>query len=497
MVRRSKTARFRARSKAEGEGPSRPATSPRQGTKTPKGRTSRGAASREAGTAQPRIGRDGKVQISCPACEAQYRILPEHMDTKVKCTQCHRVFFPGAASGGKRAAHQKNAATPIIAFGAGIVIIVLVGILIANAGGDEPKPQPVGETKVVSLGNDTPQVKAVRRWAKGIFDKQRFEVESFTAFTKVQELLGIEPGNRYEHSFGEAQRELGKRIVDALLSSEQSGIFQYCEPRSGRIMDEKYLKATEGKVRLSLTEPKSYKEAIVEVDYVETADGAFKVSGWKVVHAPDRPLSDEELAARRGSRFKVHPKIEKPKVVKKMFGGQMVEVKESQPVPLDHFDDTPPPLRKQIDDAIAALMDHSDPRRANRAQLDLLNIGKPAVPRLLNKMYEVKPKGRDDVEALNRVIKTLRIMSGQAFGYNPRELVGENVGASEKERESALRQWYGWWYYMHESNRWNELVDKEDEEFMLEEAVKKKREAERKAEREARKKAAREGRKNR
>jgi hypothetical protein len=490
VARRSKTARIRARKNAEGE--SEGLVSPPKISAKRRSSPSRGQASREAGTAQPRVGRDGKVQISCPACAAQYRIMPEHMDTKVKCTQCHRVFFPGAAAGGKRTVH-KNPATPIIAFGAAIIIIVLIGVLIANAG-DTPKPKVVEPPKFVDLGNSTPQVKAVKRWAKGIFDQQRFEVESFTAYTPVQQLLGIETKNNYSQSFGDAQKELGKKIIDALMTGQQAEIFQYCEARSGKIMDAEYLKATEGKVLLSLTEPKSQHEGIVEVDYVQTDDGAFKVSGWKVVHAPKRPPSEEELAAGRGKRFKVHPKIAKPVVVKRMFGGKEIEVKESEPVPLDHFEDTPPELRKKIDADIAALMDNSDPRRANRAQLDLLDIGKAAVPRLLNKMYEVKPKGRDDVEALNRVIKTLRIMSGQAFGYNPRELAGQHVGGSEKERESALKQWYGWWYYMHESNRWNELVDKEDEEFMTEEEVKKKREAERQAAREARKKAAREAR---
>ncbi|MHC4921940.1 MAG: hypothetical protein ACYTKC_20425 [Planctomycetota bacterium] len=106
-------------------------------------------------------------------------------------------------------------------------------------------------------------------------------------------------------------------------------------------------------------------------------------------------------------------------------------------------------------------------------------------------MYEVKPKGRDDVEALNRVVKTVRLLSGQAFGYNPRELIGQNVGGSEKERESALKQWYGWWYYMHASGRWDELVDQEDEEFMTEEEIKAKRVAERKAKRDAAREALR------
>ena len=115
------------------------------------------------------------------------------------------------------------------------------------------------------------------------------------------------------------------------------------------------------------------------------------------------------------------------------------------------------------------------------AWIELENIGKPAIPRLLNKLYEVKPQGKDDVEALNRVVKTLRSMSGQAFGYNPRELIAQNVGGSLKERESALRQWYGWWYYMYGSKRWDELVDTDEEEFMSVEEVKKKREAERQA----------------
>jgi len=180
VARRSKTARFRARQNDGDDNGDRPAA-PSTGAKRPsssrsRGQASRGQASRETGTAQPRIGRDGKVQIACPACAAEYRIMPENMDSKVKCSQCHRVFFPGAATGGKRTAQRKNPATPIIAFGAAVIIIVLIGVLIANAG-EEPKPKPVEEPKVVSLGNSTPQVKAVKRWAT-IRSKKR--ARSFT-----------------------------------------------------------------------------------------------------------------------------------------------------------------------------------------------------------------------------------------------------------------------------------------------------------------------------
>ena len=205
-------------------------------------------------------------------------------------------------------------------------------------------------------------------------------------------------------------------------------------------MDVAYLKATEGKIRLSLMEPKKNKEAMVIINYVETAGGAFKVAGWEGVSLPKRPLTKEEMDRKLGI-LKPHAKIAKPKTVNKMFGGEMIEVKESALVPLNHLEDTPPELRKQIDTLISNLMDHSDPRAANKAWIELENIGKPAIPRLLNKLYEVKPKGKDDVEALNRVVKTLRTLSGQAFGYNPRELLGENVGGSLQELESALRQW--------------------------------------------------------
>ncbi|MHC4921939.1 MAG: hypothetical protein ACYTKC_20420, partial [Planctomycetota bacterium] len=175
-----------------------------------------------------------------------------------------------------------------------------------NAGGETPRPEPVEEPKVVALGNSTPQVKAVKRWANGIFQSQRYEVENFTAFTPVQELLGIDPEHKYNHSFGDAQRELGKKIIDALLTGEQAGIFQYCEARSGKIMDAAYLTATKGKISLSVMEPKKQREGTVIIDYVEEADGTFKVAGWEVVSAPKRPLSDAELAALRGKRFKVH-----------------------------------------------------------------------------------------------------------------------------------------------------------------------------------------------
>ena len=209
MARRSKTARFRNRNNDEGDQalPTKAPTSSKGGTSRSGAsrRSSREPASRDdgGGRTQTRAGRDGKVQIACPNCHAEYRILPQNMDSKVKCSQCQRVFFPSAAMGGKRTAKATGNPTTIIGLGVAAVAIVVVGIAVAYSGDEPPKP-PAALPKAIPLGNSTPQVKAAMRWANGIFKNQRYDVENHTAFEPVQDKLQIDPKQKYKQSFGQA-----------------------------------------------------------------------------------------------------------------------------------------------------------------------------------------------------------------------------------------------------------------------------------------------------
>ena len=143
-------------------------------------------------------------------------------------------------------------------------------------------------------------------------------------------------------------------------------------------------------------------------------------------------------------------------------------LKESKLIPLEHLEDTPPELRKEIDGLIAKMIDLDGPGyQFNRCSRRLREIGRPAIPRLLNKMYETPAKVREDVLVLARIVGALRDTSGVAFGFNPADRKDSDIGGTEEERLSALRQWYAWWYTAHNRD-FTRAIDKSEGEDLFE-----------------------------
>ena len=89
----------------------------------------------------------------------------------------------------------------------------------------------------------------------------------------------------------------------------------------------------------------------------------------------------------------------------------------------------------------------------------LEEIGKPAVPRLLNQMYETKMDSKGSIQQLRRVCQALEMITGQRFGFTFDKPGGES---NEEIRISALRQWYGYWSSHHDREDWDIAKDREE-----------------------------------
>jgi hypothetical protein len=188
------------------------------------------------------------------------------------------------------------------------------------------------------------------------------------------------------------------------------------------------------------------------------AGDELKVTGWEVLKQPSKPRPKKP-------KHVPHEKIAAPEVVEREFGGAKIKVTESELVPLEHLEDTPAELRAEIDQLIDGLMDMENVRY-NGSIRRLQQIGRPAIPRLLNKMYEVKPVSKDDREGLKRVIMAMTALSGMQFGYNVADRKDLLIGGTPEERTSALKQWYAWWYKYHDQD-FTTAIDKQDDESLL------------------------------
>ena len=181
----------------------------------------------------------------------------------------------------------------------------------------------------------------------------------------------------------------------------------------------------------------------------------LRIDGWQVEVSP-RPRTPKR------PRFEPHEKISKPVVAEREMAGREMRVHESDLVALDHLKDTPEELRTEIDDLVADLINLETrgfvyPRAVNR----LKTIGRPAIPRILNQIYEL----HGDLDAnnlqLNRLVRCLRMATGAAFAYPVTDHTVQDVKATAEQRLSSLRQWFAFWYRYHKGE-YDALIDKRD-----------------------------------
>ncbi|MCB9889632.1 MAG: hypothetical protein H6836_08645 [Planctomycetes bacterium] len=461
------------------------------GSSRPRSRRRGGAGDEGAGGPRPSVGRDGKAAISCPNCAARYRLAEENLESKVTCTQCHRAFFPLASAGARRKPVDNS--KPIIYGIVGVFAIIIVGVLINYMSKSAPEtPKKKSDAPVVvDTGGNTPEVRAVRSWAQAVGDKDTLNTELYSDLAALQKLFAIEPKVKFEQTFGDKKKELTKQILDALFTADQTLVFRAYKPSYGSIVDPAMVAKKTGRVKLSLYPRDSSvhsESAEVEVSYgFDPRDNRFRVDGWNVVTMARADFLAEKLDNKTSKKkHQKHKLIGATTKRATTFAGKKIEVEEAELVPLPHLDSTSPEDRKEIDSLIDKLVDiHASGMHFNRAARALEKYGKAAIPRVLNKMYETKMGSQDDVLVVNRLCRFLRTLSGWRFGFSPQDHKGSDLGGSEKERISALKQWYAWWARYHDRDDWQNF-DSEDEVEMTSDQIEKKHAAEREARKKAR-----------
>lgn len=118
---------------------------------------------------------------------------------------------------------------------------------------------------------------------------------------------------------------------------------------------------------------------------------------------------------------------------------------------LDHLQETPPELRARIDALLVTMNDLDLTVEGDRAQAELVAIGRPAIPPLLTALHESPLESTDDAIRCNRIDQCLRAITGEAFGFRPQIFEGSSLGTTAERRDSAIRQWFAWWN-MHQDD---------------------------------------------
>jgi len=111
--------------------------------------------------------------------------------------------------------------------------------------------------------------------------------------------------------------------------------------------------------------------------------------------------------------------------------------------PLPHLDSTPEELRTEIDELIAKATNLSLTVEADKACERLIEIRKPAIPRLLNRFVGLDMTNPDHIQIANIVHRTLLRMTGyDKIVFSPMQPEDD---LQSRFRIAAIRFWFQWW----------------------------------------------------
>jgi hypothetical protein len=407
---------------------------------SPASRSSSSARSADTG---PRVGRDGKVETACPNCGAQYRISPDHLDSKIECADCHRVFIAKSTAGKKVKPPDYTKAY----VGFGVAAVAIIGLLMMMGGGDPPpKKEPVAAApKAPQYGIGThPRADQLAKWAQAVGSGNRLVLGTHSDLPALGKLLGVATPDDTEAVLQAIQtnddvirylRELD--CSSATLASESdmtsatgSGIV-YLTPKPG---DDVYNARFRGEFSVAFR---------MEGEQI-------KVTGFALKHAPTR--NPGKGSAPKGM-LSGNKDIAKPVEAEITDGAGTRKVQESKPGPVPHWDKATPELQQLADDVVSDVLRSADPEAPGglltRATLKVQTKEQrlAVTPRLLNAMNDCYADVMANNMKLSQLNRALIAVTGFAVNYRI-----EDSGDAAKDkttRESCVRQWFAFWYSNH------------------------------------------------
>lgn len=407
------------------------------------GSTARHGERNKSGRGAPRPRSDGKVDVFCPQCAAQFRVAADALDQKIQCTECHRTFFPKTAVGKRRQA--PNYTKAYVGFGA-LALFIVVTLVLMSGGGSRPasNDKETPPPQVVDRGRH-PRAVQVKDWAAKVHANDKFGILGGVDLTAMQAQFGLPSAD-------------GDAVAAAFATHESAQYLRDLEITASNLEKVEDAEAPTGAVMLYLSPPRDSTkyaqnrgQCQVKVQF-RAEGGLVKVTGWSVVKKP------VELGTVGGPH---HDKIEKPKEAVTADGRK---VTESEPCALDHLASATPEMRQQIDKLVDDLLASANPDAPgglrNRTVEKMKKVGdrgREVVPRLLNKMFEFYADPIANNPQLTQLCSAANDITGNRFAYSPKD-----SGDAQKDkaaRQSAIRQWFAYWYSGFQRD-WN--IEKEE-----------------------------------
>lgn len=392
--------------------------------------------------------------IECSRCKTRAKIPDSKEGAKVRCPECSHTYV--ARPVGSQGAKAASGPSPMqLSLGIGGLVVVAFLFWVSNQ--SKPSAAPAVEKEVVDTtpavkididGWDSETVKHVRDVYRAAYVMDKSKLKRLVALdelwawnqnqiTRVSLGEGEEiPADEladpadYRNLEGTDRYVIEEEVLVSMLQGDHPDLPSKWNPVSGKAIEITDTTALV-RVQVDLREPgETFETRQVDWHLARTP------KGWMATHY-ERYISPEEQRAKGAKRAKAY----ESKVLSD--GSQVIE---AEPGPLDYDPSTPAEVRQKIEGLYAKIIDLSLAREGITARNELVQVGIPALPRLLTGLYEIPLDTQEHAMQLNMVVLTLRDITGEAFGFKPIAEFGVAGGTSEERRQSAIKQWFGWWY---------------------------------------------------
>lgn len=374
--------------------------------------------------------------IACPYCKTEAQIAETLEGSKVKCPKCQKAY-----QAHEKLESRERTLTPWRIVLAAAVIPIVGGTFLymrsrtadvapeIRAGDAASKSGAAATSTGAASGsaasgangaaNPTESAAAAPKWNTAALDAVR---ELFAA------VYGGDVTRTAAALAGADARERAKQLVQA----DDALGFSKWKPGELRILSQDDTTSKVEGPLLSRVKPGD----VCRAEFTLTQDGGrWKIAEWKLADAPADAATASAPRPRSTSAGDA-----------KSAAAEALKV-DVAPRRLEHLASTDAATRTKIDALFARMVDLSlSPTENVQASNELVELGKPALPVLLNGILETRITSVESMSQVVLINQTLQAITDHPTVFAP----GPDTGKVEELRLKTVKSWFEWWGYSGE-----------------------------------------------
>ena len=374
--------------------------------------------------------------IQCPGCRAVFNVALDVVGTDVDCPKCETEFVAEVKRAGPR--RKKSSSTPVMwaiaGVGAVLVVLAVAAFRKPSRGGETNLTDSTanaatetgsGTTATTSgnTANKDPLQSLVDTFLEAVQHGDDSEFLKIVSFPAVQDALADSEDQPPWRDLNDIDRTLARQAIsERFLGDDATREFL----RKAHVTSLNMTESQDNSARFSVTF-----ESLTDDFRQEREVKLIKVGpSWQVAGMTAGEIYSPSAQQAEKDRQKVRKRSS--------FYGEIKTV--------ELLEETTPDVADRMESLLSVMLDLSLGRESSAARREMVAIGKPAIPALLNEIVTRKTmQSSEEIQQLNIISQTLRDITFENMGFTPGSATRGIMGESLDENTVALQKWFGWW----------------------------------------------------